>query len=136
MLTVDFPPEWQGRNSQLILRPHDFYLDGAVRVLVDPTHRDYLSDSPLFISLESHGHEDIPKFALKFAFRGDFLSSLEFENAVYNLLKPLQGTVIPRSLGLFMCEKQDDSIGCLALEYWGSTLSQPFYTLPLHLNSP
>ncbi|KAF8654890.1 hypothetical protein AX16_003319 [Volvariella volvacea WC 439] len=77
--------------------------------------------------------------ALKFALREDLIDDLIQEaNAYAGPLKPLQGAVVPRCYGLFLGTYDDEegveggqSIGCLALEYFGENIRVQFRGLPL-----
>ncbi|KAE9390943.1 hypothetical protein BT96DRAFT_323142 [Gymnopus androsaceus JB14] len=123
---------------------------------VDPeTCTDYSSDSPVFrgtiLKAESisvtNGHVGAPSFspfynsgtmpslALKFALREDLVDDLAQEAEVYEgALRPVQGITVPRCYGFFTgVGSEGQQIACLALEFWGESLQQPFKMLSIDI---
>ncbi|KAF8638429.1 hypothetical protein AX17_002211 [Amanita inopinata Kibby_2008] len=125
----------------------------VITVNVDAeTQSDYSSDSPVFRAtladsptplvsatgaggVGGGGARKPACVALKFALREDLVADLAEEACAYTgVLKPLQGTTVPRCHGLYAGTRDDGQmIACLVLEYWGQCLHQPFKKLPLSI---
>ncbi|KAJ3739959.1 hypothetical protein DFH05DRAFT_475930 [Lentinula detonsa] len=150
------PPPPQSRESDSdsgsdseSVSPYKLRKDSTrLTVSVDPdTCTDYGSDSPVFRAFVTRDDRSRtlssnellsvchPKtsIALKFALREDLVDDLVQEAQVYEgALRSLQGGVVPRCYGLFTgIGSEGQEIACLALEFWGESLTAPFKTLPI-----
>lgn len=90
---------------------------------------DASEPGPSTLACETDGS---PKFAVLKIVRTFFLGhSLAREAENYELAKDLQGTVIPRSYGLFHGATPDGFVTCLMLDYVGNPCRERFASTPV-----
>jgi len=147
ILNIKFPDQWPGwtikecnlagvANSDMERLSRPDCEQDIVSVTVDPKAiADYYSDSPVFRGtlIQRYPTLKTPTVILKFAMREDLIGDLADEAGAYaGPLKPLQGTAIPESFGLYVGTLDDGQyVACLLLECWGDVIRKPFSQLPI-----